>query len=156
MQSGTILNSEAVSYLIHGQPFTLEIEATGCLFVVIRYDGGQSPLHRWAIRRRRTVFRGLTKAQYPTIRVWGVGFGIEKILEKRLRVHVIDVKEPDLDIRVPQPVLPTGMSIQTQMLDVGRLTLNVRGSLPALHLPNAVRTTVKPIKIRNVEVLATD
>ena len=147
MTARTLLNGEPVSYLIHGQPFTLEIEAEGCLFLVIRYDSGRSPLHRWAVRRWKTLFRSVTNAYRPDIRVWGVGWGVRKVFEKSLHIHFINVLNQDPLLKTPQPLPFRHPAIAAPDFEAARPHLRIAMTKPAFRFPGPMKTNIKSFRM---------
>jgi len=99
MEGRFLLNGNSIAYLIQGQSFELQIKAIGCLFVMIHYEDGESRFWNWHIRSTDTVFKSITNVYRPVIRVWGVGWGIKKLLHKALKINFINVREQDLDIQ---------------------------------------------------------
>lgn len=147
MRARALLNGESISYLIHGQPFTLEIEATGCLFLVIACDSGRSKLDKWSFRRPRTVFKGVTNAYDPLVRVWGVGWGVRKIFEKRLQVNFMNVMEQHLRIRVP-PSSPVPVPfVEEQVVEVKSPSMALKGQTPCFDQPRQPRVRALEPKI---------
>jgi hypothetical protein len=151
MTARTLLEGHPVSYLIHGQPFSLEIEAKGCLFIVIRYDSGKSASRRWAIKRRNTLFRSVTNAYHPVIRAWGVGWGIQKLFEKRLNINFINVLNQDPLLKTPEPS-PIRMPVFAPLvLKTERPMVHIPMLKPFFLFPIATKTNVKPWKIDRLD-----
>jgi hypothetical protein len=147
MTAKTLLNGEPVSYLIHGQPFTLEIEAEDCLFLVVRYDSGSSPLNRWSVRKRKTVFQSVTNAYRPTIQVWGVGRGVRKIFEKRLNVNFINVLNQDPLLKTLQPRILRRPVFERLLFKAARPHVRIETPKPTLKFPGPMKTAMKALSL---------
>jgi hypothetical protein len=131
MEGRFLLNGNSIAYLIHGQSFELQIKAIGCLFVMIHYEDGESRFWNWYIRSTATVFKSITNVYRPVIRVWGVGWGIKKLLHKELKINFINVKEQDIDIQfrpafnLPQAsVKNPDVRIGTSVIQISKVSMN--------------------------------
>jgi hypothetical protein len=140
MEGRFLLNGNSITYLIQGQPFELLIQGIGCRWVVIHYADGASLFWNWHIRRADTVFRSTTNIYRPLIRVWGIGWGIRKLLHKHLHINFMNVREQDLRPNAPLAARRPDMSSEpmpctlippawpSRVADCGPL----RGNVPAI------------------------
>ena len=91
MKAQYLLNGENIAYLIHGQPLEFEIKGRGCLFLLIEYDDGTGFLRRWSIRRPHTHYRSTANCYAPRFKVWGIGWGIRRLIDLPLHINFVNV-----------------------------------------------------------------
>jgi hypothetical protein len=111
MKAQYLLNGENIAYLIHGQPLEFEIKGRGCLFLLIQYNGGRGFWGRWSIQRSHTHYRSLANCYAPRFKVWGIGWGIRRLIDLPLHINFVNVVnmpmrcEPSEPERVMKPLI---------------------------------------------------
>jgi hypothetical protein len=95
-----------VAYLLHGQEFSLDIQAESCWFVLINYNSGAGL--NWSVHRPLTRFNSIANAQYPTIRVWGIRWGINLLLNKVLNINTLRITEQKVFVMQSHPKIKIG------------------------------------------------
>jgi hypothetical protein len=147
MRARILLNGESLSYLVHGQPFSLEIEGEGCLFLIIFHDIGGSVFSGWHIRSRKTVFKSITNAYKPHIRVWGVGLGIKKIFEKKLHINFMNVISQDVQPEIPDFSVNLNSDLTRPQIAIGSNSVSLNGNKAHFNFPNSLHMPFMECKL---------
>lgn len=108
------LNDEGISYLIHGQYFIFEYEITGCMFVFISYDRGESFFSKFSFRKKKGIFESITNCYKPRLTIYAIGLGVQKFTFD-LKINFINTRPPLVDIR--QMKLPISPKIQLEKME---------------------------------------
>jgi hypothetical protein len=135
MKASFLLNNHSVAYLIHGQPLSLKYETEGCWFVVISYKSEESFFKRFFFRKPNGVFETVTNVYRPGITMWGIGWGIRKIIHKRLKINFFNPKTQLVRPHTPQ--LPSIPSVRVRSAEA-------RFSVPFVNLESQ-----QPVFINN-------
>ena len=107
MEGHFLVNNNTVAYLIHGQPLCLQYQTTGCWFVVIAYNNGDSIFKRLIFRKPNGKFESVTNVYSPEITMWGIGFGIKKLFNKRLHINFFNTVTQTIVANTPDlPSMP--------------------------------------------------
>ena len=125
MEAKFLLNGNEIAYLTHGQPFRLEIDATGPWFLVIHYDKGGSWFERWSFRKPRTVYESVTNVYRPHIRVWGVGRGVRRLLHRKLNINYVNVLWQKMRVLPMGGTIPTGAKVAPTTMAVQEMRWRV-------------------------------
>ncbi len=104
MEANFLLNNNQVSYLIHGQPFSLKYEVFGCSYVLIIYKSGNSYFNNFKIKRSTGEFTSITNTYNPNIRFISLDGRFQSIYFK-LKINFINCVPFDLYINYKYPLL---------------------------------------------------
>ncbi len=116
MEAQFLINNNAIAYLIHGQPLCLQYKTTGCWFVVIAYNNGESFFKRLFFRKSNGKFESVTNFYSPEITLWGVGWGVKKLFHKRLRINFFNPLTQTIRSLTPElPPMPGLEVLQTKV-----------------------------------------
>lgn len=102
MKGQFLVNNNTISYLIHGQPLCLQYQTTGCWFVVIAYNNGDSLFNRLFFRKSNGKFETVTNVYSPEITLWGIGWGIKKLFHKRLQINFFNTRTQMMYPKTPE------------------------------------------------------
>jgi hypothetical protein len=143
MEAKFLLNGNEIAYLTHGQPFLLDIDATGPWFLVINYDKGGSWFEQWTFRKPRTVYESVTNVHKPHIRVWGVGRGVSKLLHRKLNINYVNVLWQKLRVLPMDGVIPAGTKIDSTTMSIPGLRWRIIPMCVGLNGNNIMHISVK-------------
>lgn len=102
MNARFLLNDNVISYLIHGQPLKLKYQTEGCWFIVISYNNGASFFKRLFFRKANGIFETVTNVYSPEIKLWGIGWGIKKFLDHKLRINFFNTRTQMMYSQTPE------------------------------------------------------
>jgi hypothetical protein len=123
-----LLNDNDLTYLIHGQVIKLEYQTTGCWFVVILYNNGESFFKRIFFRKKNGLFETVTNVYRPVIKLYGIGWGIKKLFHHKLHINFINTREQLVFSKTPElPPMP----------ETNIRRLNDQIILPGINVKNA-------------------
>ena len=112
MQGKFTINKNEVSYLIHGQPISLEYETEGCLFIIILYNNGGSFFKRISFQKSKGVFLTVTNVYSPILKIWGVGWGVKKIFQFKFKINFFNTLTQLVRTHTPQLAQPPSMKVK--------------------------------------------
>ncbi len=140
MNGSFLLNDKQLAYLIHGQPLKLEYQTEGCWFIVISYNNGASFFKRLFFRKANGIFETVTNVYSPEIKLWGIGWGIKKLLDHRLRINFFNTRTQMMYSQTPQLK-------QTPTVGIRRLKNKI-------HFPSVrINNKIQPLLLDNQLVI---
>lgn len=141
MEGQFLINNNTVAYLIHGQPLCLQYQTTGCWFVVIAYNNGDSIFKRLIFRKPNGKFESVTNVYSPEITMWGIGWGIKRLFNKYLRINFFNTVTQTIVAHTPTlPVMPE-LSVCFPRLQVHQQFVRVKSA----RQPRLLKTDFKTI-----------
>ena len=121
MEANFLLNNNQVSYLIHGQPFSLKYEIHNCKYVLIVYKSGESFFNNYTIKRSRGEFTSITNTYKPNIRFISLD-GKFNFIDFRLKINFINCVPFDMSINLRHPSLFKKIFLKTNNLEIKQST----------------------------------
>lgn len=136
MNGRFLLNDKELAYLIHGQPLKLEYHTEGCWFIVISYNNGASFFKRLFFKKANGIFETVTNVYSPVIKLWGIGWGVKKLLHHRFRINFFNTRTQMMYSKTPDlKSMPT---------------VGVRRYRSKIHFPSVeVNTGLQPLLVNN-------
>lgn len=118
MKARFLLNDNVISYLIHGQPLKLKYQTEGCWFIVISYNNGASFFKRLFFRKANGIFESVTNVYSPEIKLWGIGWGIKKLLDHKLRINFFNTRTQMMYSQTPELKSTPAIGIRKQKSNI--------------------------------------
>jgi hypothetical protein len=131
-------DGKPVAYLLHSQEFSLNIAVNSCWFLLIRYHSGQG--RKWTIRRPTCHFKSIANAYSPNITIWGIGWGINKLLHKKLNINILKTIEQNLIVKNPTFRVKTDSPRNTGPLSIKKVILLIKNTAACFLIPAASGT----------------
>lgn len=144
-------DGNAVAYLLHGQEFTLDIQAEACWFVLIKYHSGLGI--GWTLHRPHTRFISVANAHRPTISVWGLGWGVKLLLHKKLNINCLNVIRQQVDIKRSRPKIRINKPITARLSQIFKALLLIKMPSTRFNTPSAIHTKTNPSITINTDQL---
>lgn len=144
-------DGKPVAYLLHGQEFSLNIAANSCWFLLIRYHSGQGI--KWSIRRPTCHFKSIANAYNPNITVWGIGWGINTLIHKKLNTNFLNTIEQKVIVNNPAFSVKTDRPRSTGPLSIKKVILLIKNTAARFMIPAASNTKTDhtiQIKVENL------
>lgn len=142
-------DGNSVVYLLHGQEFVLNIKAENCWFIFIKYDSGIG--RSWSIHRPRTRFSFIANANQPTIRIWGVGWGVKLLLDKLLNINSLNVIEQKVKIKHSRPIISKTKPLSIRLIRIFKVLPLTKIPQPNFNTPSVLNTKTNQTIIINTE-----
>lgn len=120
MNASFNLNNSEVAYLIQGQQFKLTINASDCLFLLVKYDNGASKFKKFYFKKRNCSFESVANVYNPKITVYGFGWGIKKLLETSLKINFINTRPLFVKAQTPELIPQTHVNISKQKIEIAK------------------------------------
>ncbi len=117
MEANFLLNNNQVSYLIHGQPFSLKYEVFGCSYVLIIYKSGNSYFNNFKIKRSTGEFTSITNSYNPNIRFISLD-GKFNFIDFKLKINFINCVPFDVSINLNYPKQVKNIFLKTKNLEI--------------------------------------
>jgi hypothetical protein len=155
MEGQFLINNNTIANLIHGQPICLQYQTTGCWFVVIAYDNGDSFLQRfffrkpnskilfrpWFFRKASGKFESVTNVYSPEITMWGIGWGIKKLFNRRLRINFFNTVTQTVVAHTPTlPTMPE-FRVNSPKVQIYPQIVTIKSAIQPRILNTEINTT---------------
>jgi len=133
MNGRFLLNDKELAYLIHGQPLKLEYHTEGCWFIVISYNNGASFFKRLFFKKANGIFETVTNVYSPEIKLWGIGWGVKKLLHYRFCINFFNTRTQMILALTPdlRPMPAVSVRRYSNKIQFPRVKINT-GVMPSL------------------------
>ena len=121
MEANFLLNNNQVSYLIHGQPFSLKYEILSCKYVLIIYKSSKSFFNNYKIKKSSGEFTSITNTYKPNIRFISLD-GKFNFIDFKLKINFINCVSFDVSINLRHPSLFKKIFLKTNNLEIKQLS----------------------------------
>jgi hypothetical protein len=136
-------DGKPITYLLHGQEFTIDILAQSCWFLIIRYQSNQGS--KWKILRPKSRFTSIANAYEPEITIWGIGWGIKTLLYKKLNINFLNTIEQKVCIKKLPIRLKPGSPRKSVQLTIKKIIPFLQHRASRFMIPDAskIKTNLK-------------